>query len=173
MVCSSKCKQLRKQPEPITDTECFSTSEIKISCYTKLQTLITPVINDIICKVFSQDVLQLQICWLVLNFRFVTKYKSFDLFGWKQNFFLFNCFCVFNFTAKTPSLSVFLYFLNFIHFEHIRMDKYNILCLVLQKQHVSVTFTLQNHFGCMFRKQQTRTTSKWRLGSSHDQLHYF
>ena len=45
MVCPDECKQLRKYPEQLTKAMhiawCFSTSEIKDSCYTELQVYIT------------------------------------------------------------------------------------------------------------------------------------
>ena len=48
MVCPKKCKQLRKQPEPLIDAKrkawCLSTSEVNISCYAELQAFVTPLI---------------------------------------------------------------------------------------------------------------------------------
>ena len=47
MICPNECKQLRTHPEPQTKAKCkawcFSTSEIKSSCYTELQAYITPL----------------------------------------------------------------------------------------------------------------------------------
>jgi len=45
MACPNKYKQVRKHPEPITKVKrkacCFSTIEIKISCYTEPQAYVT------------------------------------------------------------------------------------------------------------------------------------
>ena len=50
MVFPNECKQLRKHLEPLTDAKHeglgFSTSEIKIKCYTELHGYVTPLIRS-------------------------------------------------------------------------------------------------------------------------------
>ena len=54
MVRLTECKQLRKHPEPQSQAKnkawCFSTSEIKISCDTELQTNVSPLIYNTLPK---------------------------------------------------------------------------------------------------------------------------